>query len=87
MSATHDTFLMFADSEKDMDSWIDAINCILYEVCKGVISKRVKEYLERQLTISYSLFIWSILFLLLVWYIYCMHTFFSHMVEVCLEET
>ena len=32
VSQTHDTFHMFADSEKDMDSWIDAINRVLYEV-------------------------------------------------------
>ena len=33
VSQTHDTFQMCADSEKDMDSWIDAINRVLYEVC------------------------------------------------------
>ena len=32
VSQTHDTFLMYADSEKEMDGWIDAIIRVLYEV-------------------------------------------------------
>lgn len=32
VSQTHDTFLMYADSEKDMDGWINAIIMVLYEV-------------------------------------------------------
>lgn len=32
VSQTHDTFLMYADSEKEMDGWIDAIIMVLYEV-------------------------------------------------------
>lgn len=35
VSQTHDTFQMCADSEKDMDSWIDAINRVLYEPYGG----------------------------------------------------
>lgn len=37
VSQTHDTFLMYADSEKDMDSWIDAIIKVLYEVGVAVL--------------------------------------------------
>lgn len=32
VSQTHDTFLMYAESEKEMDGWIDAIIMVLYEV-------------------------------------------------------
>ena len=32
VSQTHDTFQMYAESEKEMDSWIDAIVRVLYEV-------------------------------------------------------
>ena len=35
VSQTHDTFLMYADSEKEMDGWIDAIIRVLYEVSGG----------------------------------------------------
>lgn len=37
VSQTHDTFLMYADSEKEMDGWIDAIIKVLYEVGVAVL--------------------------------------------------